>query len=111
MKKDMPNQELLKHFYVTNLIIKELEMHRKWAERTLFLAGIVSAAMAIPQILTIIRVQDSSQISLMAWAYYGFVNVLWIVYAFVFKRPIVKRVQVIYLLSNILVIGVTMYFR
>lgn len=101
----------LKRFYLSKTIVQELVEHRKWAERILFFAGIVSAGMAIPHVLTIYHAKDSSQVSLIAWSYYIFVNLLWIIYAYAFKRPVVKRVQFMYIISNAAVLGMALYFR
>lgn len=108
---DLPDKEVAKRFFLSQSIIRELEEHRRWAERILFFAGVISAGMAIPQVMMIFAARDSSQISLIAWSYYFFVNILWILYAYVFKRPVVKRVQCLYMISNMLVIGTTVYFR
>lgn len=107
----LPSKEAVQLFYLSESIVRELAEHRRWAERILFFAGIVSAAMAIPQIINIFVAQDSSQVSLVAWSYYILVNALWITYAYIFKRPVVKRVQLTYLLSNALVVSSILLFR
>lgn len=111
MKQSLPSREAVQQFYLTSLIVRELQDHKKMVERAMFIVGLVSASMSIPQIIIIYNAKDSSQISLMAWSYYALVNILWILYASVFKRPVLKRVQILYFVSNVLVIGITLYYR
>jgi uncharacterized protein with PQ loop repeat len=111
MKRAIPSRGVLQTFFLKNRIIHELEEHRRWVERIMFILGLISATMAIPQIMAICVVGDSSQVSLTAWTFYAFANAMWIGYAFVFRRPVVQRVHIIYLLSNLAVVSTVVYFR
>lgn len=111
MSRAIPQVRTLQRFFLKDKIIRELETHRLWVERFMFLIGLVSASMAIPQILTIYRDQDSSQVSLMAWSFYTFSAFMWLIYGIVFKRPVVKRVQCLFLATNLSVVVFILMFR
>ncbi len=109
--KPLPSVQTLQRFFLKDKIIRELELHRVWVERFMFMLGLLSATMALPQIMTIYKQQDSSQVSLMAWSFYSFSAFLWLIYGVVFNRPVVKRVQCLYLATNLLVVGFVIWFR
>lgn len=107
----MPRIQTLQSFFLKDKIIHELELHRTWVERFMFILGLVSAIMTLPQIITIYQQQDSSQVSLSAWSFYSFSALLWIIYGIIFNRPVAKRVQTLYLVTNLLVVGVILWYR
>jgi|GEM_PF-4813515 len=107
----IPKTATLQQFYLKDKVIHELELHRKWVERFMFILGLISAAMSFPQIWTIHLQQDSSQVSLMAWGFWTFSSFLWLLYGIAFNRPVIKRVQMLYLLTNLLVVAVIVYYR
>jgi uncharacterized protein with PQ loop repeat len=109
--KPLPQVKTLQRFFLKDKIIHELELHRLWVERFMFLLGLFSATMAFPQIMTIYEAQDSSQVSLTAWSFYSCSAFLWLVYGVIFNRPVVKRVQILYLLTNLLVVSVILWYR
>jgi uncharacterized protein with PQ loop repeat len=111
MNKSLPRLQTMQSFFLKDKIIRELELHRVWVERFMFLLGLVSAVMAFPQIMTIYKQQDSTQVSLMAWSFYSFSAVLWLIYGIVFNRPVVKRVQCLYVATNLLVVAVILWYR
>lgn len=111
MSQIIPQKQTLRLFFQKDHIVHELESHRRWVERFMFILGLVSAAMAIPQIISIYKAQDSSQVSLSAWAFYAFAALLWIVYAVVFKMNVTKRVNIVYFVVNVLVVGVILWYR
>lgn len=111
MNAKVPGTAALQQFFLKDKIIRELELHRQWVERFMFVLGLVSSAMAIPQIMSIYQQGDSSQVSLLAWSFYTFSAFLWIIYGVVFKRPVVKRVNLLFFITNLLVVGFIFYFR
>ena len=111
MKTTLPSDRILRTFFQKDHIVHELEAHRRAVERFMFLLGIASAAMALPQILSIYAAKDSSQVSLAAWSFYAFGALAWIVYAATFKLSVTKRVNILYFIVNLLVVGVIMFYR
>ncbi|NCP66891.1 hypothetical protein GW756_01125 [bacterium] len=111
MNKPLPRVQTLQSFFLKDKIIHELELHRLWVERFMFMLGLFSAAMAFPQIMTIYGQKDSSQVSLTAWGFYSFSAFLWLMYGIIFNRPVVKRVQILYLVTNLLVVLVILWYR
>ncbi len=111
MSRALPQVQTLQRFFIKDKIIHELETHRLWVERFMFTLGLISAGMAIPQIVAIYSAQDSSQMSLMAWSFYSFSALMWLTYGVVFKRPIVIRVQTLFLCTNLSVVISILLFR
>jgi uncharacterized protein with PQ loop repeat len=111
MTNTLPRVKTLQNFFLKDKIIHELELHRTWVERFMFLLGLFSAAMAFPHVMTIYQQQDSSQVSLTAWSFYSFSACLWLIYGIVFNRPVVKRVQCLYVCTNMLVVAVILWYR
>lgn len=111
MKTTQISSDVLKQFFLKDKIIRELESHRRWVERFMFLLGLVSAAMAIPQMLSIYNHQDSSQVSFLAWSFYAFSAFLWIIYATIFKMPLTQRVQLLYFCVNMAVVIMIYLYR
>lgn len=111
MKTTQISSDVLKQFFLKDKIIRELESHRRGVERFMFLLGLVSATMAIPQMLSIYSHQDSSQVSLIAWSFYAFSAFSWFIYATIFKMPLNQRVQLLYFCVNIAVVIMIYLYR
>ncbi len=111
MNKALPKLETLQSFFLKDKIIHELELHRLWVERFMFLLGLFSASMAFPQIMSIYSEKSSAQVSLMAWGFYSFSAFLWLLYGVIFNRPVVRRVQMLYVATNLLVVAVILWYR
>ena len=111
MKAVHISRDVLRQFFLKDKIIRELESHRRWVERFMFILGLVSAAMAIPQMWRIYTFQDSSQVSLSAWGFYAFSALLWVIYATIFKLPLARRVQMLYFAVNMAVVVMIYLYR
>lgn len=104
------------HQQVRKRVYQEFEEYphpdklKRFMDRAIYVAGIGSPLMTLPQIYKIFSTQDAAGVSLATWLGLTIFACFWVAYGFVHKeKPIIISYSLWVLLQATIVVGVILY--
>ena len=75
------------------------------------ISGIIGAIGYIPQIQHLLKIKNSSGISLLAWIIWGISNTIALTYAIAIKNAVFITLNTIFLVMNLTIVSMSIYYR
>lgn len=83
---------------------------KRWLDRAVYAAGILSPLMTIPQAMQVWETRDVTGLSLVTWGTYVVSSAVWTVYGIVHKeRPIVLSNVLFFVLNGMITAGILLF--
>jgi len=105
-----------RHIHLRKLATQKLEAYphptpwKRWLDRIVYAAGILSPIMTIPQAFQIWQTKDVASLSLVTWGTYTLVSIVWATYGVAHKeKPILIANAFSFLLNGIVTLGIVLF--
>jgi uncharacterized protein with PQ loop repeat len=104
------------HAHVRKRVSKKLEPYpassswKKFLDRIIYVVGILSPVLTIPQLLKIWIGQDVSGISFISWSWYLIASIVWLMYSIAHReKPLIISSVLWIIIEVFIVIGLIIY--